>query len=233
MTQIQSFLQLIPEFEREPPRVIFFDAMGTLFGLRESVGDIYGNIAEKFGVKVDSTQLNQAFFTVFKTAPALAFTESDRVLLTKLEYQWWYAIAAQAFNEIQVLENFTDFDQFFQTLYDYFATEQPWFIYPDVLPSLNYWQKQGVQLGIISNFDSRLYNVLEHLELRDFFNNIVLSSMSETAKPDIKIFQLALEKYDCLPEQAWHIGDSLKEDYHGAIHAGLKAFLIQRPDINS
>ena len=81
MTQIQSFSELVPFFEAEPPQVIFFDAMGTLFGLRGSVGDIYGQIAESYGVKVDSTQLNQAFFASFKNAPPLAFGKSDPVLL--------------------------------------------------------------------------------------------------------------------------------------------------------
>jgi putative hydrolase of the HAD superfamily len=77
MTQIQSFSELVPLFEAEPPQVIFFDAMGTLFGLRESVGDIYRQIAESYGVQVDSSQLNQAFFESFKNAPPLAFGEFD------------------------------------------------------------------------------------------------------------------------------------------------------------
>ena len=34
----------------DKPQVIFFDAMGTLFGLRETVGEIYAAIAVSFGV---------------------------------------------------------------------------------------------------------------------------------------------------------------------------------------
>ena len=56
MTQIQSFAELVPRFEAEPPQAIFLDAMGTLFGLRGSVGDIYGKIAQSFGVQVNSAQ---------------------------------------------------------------------------------------------------------------------------------------------------------------------------------
>jgi putative hydrolase of the HAD superfamily len=230
MTQIQSFTELVPLFEAEPPQVIFFDAMGTLFGLRGSVGDIYGEIAESYGVQVDSSQLNQAFFESFKNAPPLAFGESDPILLSNLEYQWWYAIAFQAFNQIQALENFRDFDQFFQTLYEHFASDKPWFVYPDVIPILNDWQQKEVKLAIISNFDSRLDQVLTHLELTDFFSQIICSSRQKIAKPDPKIFQFALDQFNCLPSQTWHIGDSLREDYNGATTAGLKAFLIQRSD---
>jgi putative hydrolase of the HAD superfamily len=230
MTQIQSFTELVPRFEAEPPQVMFFDAMGTLFGLRGSVGDIYGQIAQSFGVQLDSTELNQAFFDHFKNAPPLAFGESEPLLLVDLEYQWWYAIAFQAFSQIQAVEKFSDFDQFFQTLYKHFASEKPWFVYPDVMPMLHYWQKKGIKLGVISNFDSRLDQVLIQLKLTDFFSQIIYSSRQTIAKPDPRIFQLALDHWGFLPSQAWHIGDSLREDYNGATAAGLKAFLIQRSD---
>jgi putative hydrolase of the HAD superfamily len=230
MTQIQSFAELVPRFEAEPPQVIFFDAMGTLFGLRGSVGDIYGKIAQSFGVQVNSAQLNQAFFDSFKNAPPLAFGESDPILLADLEYEWWYAIASQAFSQIEALEKFDDFDQFFQTLYEHFASEEPWFVYADVMPILKDWQQQGIQLGVISNFDSRLNQVLTHLELINFFNQIIYSSRYKIAKPDPRIFQFALDQFNCLPSQAWHIGDSLREDYNGANTLGIKAFLIQRSD---
>lgn len=228
MVQIQSFRDLISISLADKPQTIFVDAMGTLFGLRASVGDIYAQIAQDFGVMVDPNLLNQSFFKSFKNSPPLAFAQSDLVQLKVLEYQWWKSLAVQAFAHINALEKFRNFDVFFQVLYDYFATETPWFVYPDVIPTLEFWQQQGIQLGIISNFDSRLYRVLTVLQLDHFFRTITLSSMGETAKPDVQIFKTALQAYDCLPEKAWHIGDSLKEDYEGAIAAGLKAFLIER-----
>lgn len=210
------------------PQVIFFDAMGTLFGLQKTVGEIYGDRAQSFGVTVNPEQLNKAFFQVFKNSPPLAFPEADAVTLTRLEFSWWRAIAAQSFDQIGALELFKDFDLYFEKLYQYFATEQPWFIYKDVVPSLTYWQQQGVKLGIISNFDSRLNQILRLLDLEQYFSNIIFSSNYAIAKPDPQIFHLALAQYDILPEQAWHIGDSLKEDYQGAKMAGLTAFLIER-----
>ena len=98
------------------------------------------------------------------------------------------------------------------------------------MPILNYWQQKGVKLGVISNFDSRLDQILTHLELTNFFSEIICSSRQKIAKPDPRIFQFALNQYHCLPRQAWHIGDSLREDYNGATTAGFKAFLIQRSD---
>ena len=113
-----------------------------------------------------------------------------------------FAIASQAFSQTQALEKFRDFDRFFQAFYEHFASEKPWFVYADVISILNYWQKKGVKLGVISNVDSRLDQVLTHLELINFFSQIIFSSRHKIAKPDSRIFQFALNQFNCFPSKA-------------------------------
>ena len=60
-----------------PPQVIFLDAVGTLFGVAGSVGQIYSEIARQHGVRADAEELNQAFFRTFKAAPPMAFPDAD------------------------------------------------------------------------------------------------------------------------------------------------------------
>jgi len=98
----------------------------------------------------------------------------------------------------------------------------------DVIPTLIHWQEEGIELGIISNFDTRIYSVLEGLDLKEYFDSITVSSLVGAAKPDPQIFWSALEKHQCKPDEAWHIGDSLAEDYQGAIAVGLRAFCLDR-----
>lgn len=86
---------------------------------------------------------------------------------------------------------------------------------------------------MLSNFDSRLYSVLKDLDLAQFFTSVTISTEVGTAKPDAQIFAVGLNKHNCLAEAAWHIGDSLKEDYQGAKAAGLKAVLIKRGGVSS
>ncbi len=212
----------------KPPKVIFLDAVGTLFGVQGSVGEIYSAIASQMGVISSPESLNTAFYQCFKSAPPLAFPDLDPLVIPDLEYQWWKTIAHQTFSQEGLLQQFTDFETFFTELYHYFATAKPWFIYDDVFPFLNYWQTLEIELGIISNFDSRIYEVLDLLGLSNFFSSITISSMTGAAKPDSKIFTMALEIYDCEPAQAWHIGDSRKEDYEGAKSLGIPAFLLER-----
>lgn len=219
---------LVPDFQQTggKPQVIFLDAVGTLFGVRHSVGSVYVQVASRFGVEADAKTLDRAFYQHFKTTPALAFAEVDRDRIPDLEFEWWQRLAYQTFEQVGLLEKFSDFDAFFVELYRVFATADPWFLYPDTLPSLQYWQAEGIELGIISNFDSRIFAVLEAFGLGNFFQSITISSLTGAAKPDRQIFEAALRKHTCLPAQAWHIGDSPQEDIEGARAVGMIPFWV-------
>jgi len=213
---------------QERPKTNFLDAVGTIFGLKESVGAIYSSIALEFGVKVNPIALEQAFRTNFVKSPPLAFPQVNPQQIPELEFIWWEEIVKSCFEQLKVLEQFKDWESFFARLYHHFATVEPWVIYPDVQLALKTWRSQKIELGIISNFDSRLDLLLEHLGLREYFKSVTISSKVGQAKPNLEIFQLALKKHNCPPSMAWHIGDSLVEDWQGASKAGLKAFLIER-----
>ncbi|XWK86657.1 MAG: HAD-IA family hydrolase [Phormidium sp.] len=212
----------------EQPQVIFLDAVGTLFGIKGSVGEIYGKIAQNFGVEVSLEELDRAFYNSFKKSEKMAFPGARPEEIPLREFEWWEAVAINTFQEAGVWEKFTDFASFFGELYDYFATDEPWFIYPDVIPALEHWQKLGITLGVLSNFDSRLYPVLDVLELTQFFSSVTISTEVGAAKPEAEIFYAALAKHDCPTDAAWHIGDSFKEDYEGAKAAGLTAIWLNR-----
>ena len=210
------------------PKVIFFDAVGTLFGIKGSVGEVYAAIALNYGVAVAPREIDRAFRKSFGAAEPLAFQDSEQEIIAQKEFNWWKKVALATFKEANVLDNFTDFDNFFQELYVYFATEKPWFIYSEVTNILGNWQQKQIPLGIISNFDTRIYTLLKLLKLAEYFSSITISSEVGAAKPDPKIFTTALAKHSCQPEQAWYIGDSFIEDYQGAKQIGMQAFWLKR-----
>ena len=212
----------------QQPKVIFLDAVGTVFGVRGSVGEVYSAIAQEFGVEVPPEQLNNAFFQAFAASDPPVFPGVHPDEIPPCEFEWWRLIAQRTFQQVEVLNQFTDFDDFFDVLYSHFATAEPWFIYPDVLPALEAWRRIGIQLGIVSNFDTRLELVLEALNLKEFFTSITISTQVGVAKPDPQIFVIALQKHHCDAEDAWHIGDSFRQDYQGAKAAGLRAILLER-----
>jgi len=210
------------------PKVIFFDAMGTLFGLKTSVGEIYQQFALQHGVGTDAKSINNAFINSYKNSPILAFSATELSSISQQEFLWWKNVVQITFEQVGVLNQFSDFTEFFQEIYSYFATKEPWYIYPDVLPCLQYWQQKKVQLGVISNFDTRLMAVLKALDLERFFTTITISSVAGFAKPDQNIFEIALNKHGLIAKEAWHIGDSKDEDYQGAKNMGINAFWLNR-----
>jgi putative hydrolase of the HAD superfamily len=211
------------------PRVLFLDAVGTLFSVKGSVGHVYSQIARDFGVNTSEEALNQAFYKSFKNAPSPTFPDAEVQDVPQREFEWWQAIARETFDLAGALHQFTDFDTFFSELYIHFGTAEPWFVYPDVIPALTNWRQKGITLGIISNFDSRLFSVLQDLELRDYFDSITISTQVGAAKPEAKIFGIALAKHNCPASEAWHVGDSKNDDYYGAKAVGMRGVLITRP----
>jgi putative hydrolase of the HAD superfamily len=209
-----------------PPQVIFLDAVGTIFGVRGSVGQVYTTFAQKYGADCDPTQVNRAFYQHFKAAAPGQFAGLTGSELATQEYAWWRKINHQTFTALGKIADFTDFDAFFDELYHYFATAAAWEIYPDALPALQQWRSQGIPLELLSNFDTRLYAVLAALNLKEYFSRITISTVVGVAKPEPAIFQVALAGRAA--DQVWHIGDSELEDYQGATAAGLQAFLLIR-----
>ena len=210
------------------PKVIFLDAVGTLFGVKGSVGEVYQTLAQQAGVSTSAQQLDQAFYRSFAAADTMAFPDVPAVEIPHREYLWWLAIARDTFQRADVFNHFADFESFFEGVYQHFATAAPWIIYGDTIDSLKRWHHMGIPLGIISNFDSRIYAVLDALELRQYFQTITISTEARAAKPNPLIFTTALQKHGCSAQEAWHVGDSRKDDLKGANAAGLRGIWLKR-----
>jgi putative hydrolase of the HAD superfamily len=227
---IQDLSGILELLENGPqkPNVIFFDAVGTLFGVRDGVGAQYAVVADRFGVVVSPTALDEAFAIVFKQAGAPVFPSASLEGIPKLEFDWWRSIVLETLDRVGVLTQFDDFDRFFEAVFQHFATEIPWIVYPETIAVLDALQQSGIALGIVSNFDSRIYAVLKALQLADDFQSVTISTEVGAAKPDRQIFEAALNKHGYDASMAWHVGDSRKEDVAGAIAAGLRGIWVDR-----
>jgi putative hydrolase of the HAD superfamily len=83
-------------------------------------------------------------------------------------------------------------------------------------------------MGVISNSDGSLAQELAHFSLAGHFEIVIDSGLVGISKPDRAIFRAALEGVDARPEQAWHIGDGLINDYLGASAVGMRPILLDR-----
>ncbi|MGL6197984.1 MAG: HAD family hydrolase [Lachnospiraceae bacterium] len=89
---------------------------------------------------------------------------------------------------------------------------------PDVKQALDRLKHQGYKLGIISNTASlySVFNLLERYQIRDYFDDVTLSSVTGYRKPHRSIFQIALRQMQSLPKECVYVGDTLSRDVIGA-----------------
>ena len=150
-------------------KAIFFDAAGTLFETREPVGLSYARIAQRYGVEATAAQVNAAFRRAFRAAGGLAFgCGHSRAELRALEREWWRRLVAETFAGVGT---FSDFDGYFSELFAYFADPAHWRASSDAASTLASLKQQGLSVGIISNFDYRLYAILDGLGLTRYFDS--------------------------------------------------------------
>lgn len=206
-------------------KAVFFDAAGTLFTVNGSVGDIYARIAREHGKDVAATDLEAGFRRHFAAAPPMAFPDAKPEQIPTLEKQWWRTLVRQAFAP---LGPFPAFDDYFEALFAFFAKADAWRLYPETRTTLEKLQEQGVTVGVISNFDSRLFAILEGFNIAQFFSPVIISTRAGSAKPDQGIFSLALSQAQVKAHEALHVGDSYEADVVGAQTAGLASVLIDR-----
>jgi putative hydrolase of the HAD superfamily len=206
---------------------IFFDAAGTLFTVNGSVGDIYARIARDYGKEVTVSDLERGFRRCFAAAPPMAFPGEEPVHVPALEKHWWRTLVQRAFAP---LGPFPAFDAFFEALFAFFARAEAWRLYPETRSTLVALQDQGFRLGVISNFDSRLFNILDGFDIARFFDPVVISTRAGAAKPDREIFALALTQAGVEAQEALHVGDNYEADLVGARQAGVTPIFLNRSD---
>jgi putative hydrolase of the HAD superfamily len=207
-------------------KAVFFDAAGTLFETREPVGETYAQIARAHGVDASAEAVEAGFRRSFRDASPLAFGPGlNSNELRGREREWWRGLVAKTFAGIG---QFTDFEAYFNSLFDFFADPANWVADPEALPTLKTLRQRGLTVGVISNFDHRLYRILEGLGLGRSFDSVTISSEAGFAKPSARLFEAALERHRLAPHEALHVGDSEHLDLAGASAAGLTAVLLNR-----
>ncbi|WP_321421199.1 TIGR02253 family HAD-type hydrolase [uncultured Methanobacterium sp.] len=100
-------------------------------------------------------------------------------------------------------------------------------LFPDTMSTLIYLKKSNYQLGVISNgLTIKQWEKLIRLGLYHFFDEVVTSQEAGSEKPDLEIFQLALDRMGCQAEESIMVGNKFSEDILGATKAGMSAILV-------
>jgi putative hydrolase of the HAD superfamily len=197
---------------------VLFDAAETLFTTRGSVGEIYGRVAQEYGSTASFPEIQAAFLRQFRHSGPLS-TEDEKT--------WWKDVVFRVFQDVGMVERF---DEFFEKVYDQFRDARGWTLFPETREVLESLKDRGIKLGVVSNFDSRVYNVMRALDILSFFDAVTISSETGYAKPQPEIFKLAAIALHTEPARVLLVGDSLRDDVIAGRQAGLQTVLIDRSE---
>ena len=96
---------------------------------------------------------------------------------------------------------------------------------PRVKEMLQGLKDMGLKLGVVSNTAAlyQVFDILEEYGIRDYFQDVTLSSVTGLRKPCTDIFSVALHQVRSTPEESVYVGDTVSRDIIGSKRAGFAA----------
>lgn len=109
-----------------------------------------------------------------------------------------------------------------------------WMLKPGALDTLRTLRQSGYRIGIISNFDSRLEQVVyDHLGLDGIVDYLHISQSEGVEKPDPRFYLGFFERHGLPIERSVYVGDSYTLDFLPATGIGLRAWLLDEAGLYS
>lgn len=212
-------------FCRQEIRAVIFDAVGTLLHPEPGAVQIYSETARRHGSRLDTNQIASSFRTAFAQQELLDRQAGWRTSEER-EFDRWRTIVAE------VLVDVNDSDACFHELYDHFSRPTSWRAELRITQALESLADRGIVLGIASNFDTRLRQVLAGMPWRATLEHVLISSEVGWRKPGHEFFEVMSRTIAVPACNILYVGDDPVNDIEGARNAGLQAALFDAQEFN-
>jgi putative hydrolase of the HAD superfamily len=210
-------------------KAVLLDAGLTLLRASPSLGGVYSRVARRHGVDADPEGFGRAAEAAFHFM-GIEHREGGTVGLRtsdEIEHGSWRRHARRVMDGMPEMAG-VDFERWFEDLYGEFGAAVAWEPFDDAVPAIEALRERGVRLAVVSNWDSRLRNILRARRLEPYFDAVVISAEVGWRKPHGAIFRRSLEALGAAPGEALHVGDSVGDDVEGARAAGIRPVLLDR-----
>ena len=205
-------------------RAVFFDAGGTLLRTAEPVGRTYARLASHYGWQAEEESLDHGFRSAWKKR----VTEGAGADGTLGREGWKKILRASV--EAGGLPKGFPFEDYFEEVYDHFARPDAWRDFPETEGVLMRLQERGIRIGILSNWDPRLRQVLAGFGWAERLDPVLISEEVGSEKPDREIFRKAEQAAGFTAGECALVGDDPISDQRGAEGAGWRWALVSRPE---
>lgn len=205
--------------------IVFFDAGETLVRPHPSFPQLLSSVAAEFGYSFSSEEASEVQERLAPHLVELAHeTGIEKPSLDPEDsVRFWTHLYRRLLAELGIED-----EALVTKMYTIFSSPSSYKLFDDVLPALQAVSDAGYRLGLISNFDEWLEEMLVELEVGHLFEVSVISGMVGVEKPDPKIYEIALEQAGVEAERAVHIGDSPLTDVEPSRAVGITPVLLDR-----
>lgn len=199
-------------------QAVYFDAVGTLLFPAQPVAHTYAEFARRHGFDVDEKNFASAFRDAFARQERTDSLNNWRTDEARERARWQAIVADLIPNAASIA--------CFEELWEWYGKPEAWRANPEFAEVLIELIQRGRTVGVASNFDSRLNSVLDATpELARLRDRCVISSLTGWRKPARDFFDAVVQNAGYTPSQVVYVGDDLRNDFHGATAAGLRAIL--------
>lgn len=210
---------MLPETLKTRPQALLLDAGDTVLFMD------YGALSkalEELGERVDTGTLERAM-PVAKSAYQTVVREN-----AQHEHGWFVLVRSLLLEAGIAAERAEALLPPLRAIHEdfYFWRSVP----PEVPAALSRARGAGMRVGVVSNSEGRLQSVFERVGLLPCFEVVVDSHLEGVAKPDPRIFEIALARIGIRASRAIYAGDLPEIDLVGAEAAGMHAVLVDALD---
>jgi putative hydrolase of the HAD superfamily len=211
-------------------KIVFFDAGDTILRPHPSFPEIFASVCKGAGHDVSPADAERA---QEKLAPHLMDLEMDddpdatpyagSVFSADQSRRFWTYLYKRMMRELGIED-----DALPALLFDKFTDTSSYKLFDDVVPVLHELREAGLRLGLISNFERWLEEMLAEMDVGHLFDTVTISGVAGVEKPDPAIFELALNEAGVAAADAVYVGDSPVLDAAPAARLGMEVVLIDR-----
>jgi putative hydrolase of the HAD superfamily len=203
---------------------VFFDAGETLVHPHPTFPDLFARILQREGYDVDPETIRDRTHVVFDRFKQAADTNELWTTSPERSRRFWHEVYGIFLRGLGIEGD----DGLIDRVYAEFTDLANYALFEDVPPTLDKLRDAGLELGVVSNFEEWLEQLLEDLGVIGYFGVRVVSGVEGMEKPDPRIFRLAMDRAGVRPEESVYVGDNPEFDVGPAAAVGMFPVLIDR-----
>ena len=204
----------------DPVDCVLFDAGDTLLGPAPSFQGRFVAVAAEHGLPLEEAAVDAAIADAVRAAEWPSDWTDPAT-----QRRFWVGF----YQEVLVgLGHVGDGVELAEALFRAFSDPAGYQLFDDVRPALEELAGRGITLGVVSNFEPWLEDVLALEGVDHLFAAVAISGKLGVAKPDPEIFRVALAEAGADPAATLHVGDQPVNDVAAARAVGITPVLIDR-----